>query len=307
MFSNAFDLDIDTSILFITFSPNNSKLYLETGKQYARLYQFDLSVGIDSIINLSKTLIHANNPYYGIGLDGQIGLDGKIYLTIEHINPFPRDALSVIENPNTQGIVRVFDQSLNGRWARQGLPNFVSNFLTNEQPAPCKYTFVYDNSDEIDNTIIYPNPADEWIQLPQNGSISSLGEVFRTDAPNTSGNHTYWRMYHGGVQKFNINNPYNSNDIFMGTVEDGTLNFFTNHTNYSSPRMTITGGTDATGGNVGIGTTKPTEKLEVNGNIKITGKILVADDANTYDLLTMILQLQNEVGELKRQLTTSKN
>jgi len=54
---------------------------------------------------------------------------------------------------------------------------------------------------------------------------------------------------------------------------------------------------------VGIGTSTPSEKLEVNGNIKANGKILVADDSNTYDLLSMIQQLQNEVAELKMQLT----
>lgn len=70
--------------------------------------------------------------------------------------------------------------------------------------------------------------------------------------------------------------------------------------------MTILGASDSTNGFVGIGTTKPTEKLEVNGNIKTTGKILIADDANIYDLLAMIQQLQAEVNELKAQLLAAE-
>jgi len=54
---------------------------------------------------------------------------------------------------------------------------------------------------------------------------------------------------------------------------------------------------------LGIGTSTPTERLEVNGNVKVKGKILLADNEVVYDLLALITQLQSEVSELKEQLT----
>lgn len=107
------------------------------------------------------------------------------------------------------------------------------------------------------NALLHINGS--FMTLPGNGSISSLGEVFRTDAPNTSGVVTYWRMLHGGTQVFNINNPDGSNNVSLGTIQSGHLNFFANNTQY----MTILGNTNP--GFVGIGLTAPAHLLDVNG------------------------------------------
>ncbi len=62
--------------------------------------------------------------------------------------------------------------------------------------------------------------------LPINGSITTLGEVFRTDAPNIS---TFWRMYRNGVQKFYISST-TTPSVEMGTISNEPLNFFTSNT-----------------------------------------------------------------------------
>ncbi|MCW5909368.1 MAG: hypothetical protein KIS94_15995 [Chitinophagales bacterium] len=131
------------------------------------------------------------------------------------------------------------------------------------------------------------------ILLPQNNSIVNAGEVFRTDAPNSqSGDDTYWRMLHGGTQVFNINNPYNSNNVALGTVQSGNLNFFTGNTQ----KATI-----LANGNVGIGTTAPAYTLQVNGTIAAK-QILIEDKTETLDLLVLLTRLRTEVDELKQKL-----
>lgn len=105
---------------------------------------------------------------------------------------------------------------------------------------------------------------------------------------------------------FRIGIDANGNAVLFNNYSDslsGNMNFSTNGTQ----KMTILGASGSTDGNVGIGTATPSEKLEVNGNLLVNGKILVAEEANTYDLLAMILQLQNEVAELKQQMAMTKN
>jgi len=100
---------------------------------------------------------------------------------------------------------------------------------------------------------------------------------------------------------FRIGIDANGNAILFNKDADslnGNMNFYTD----SIQRMTIYGLT----GYVGIGTAAPKEKLEVNGNILTRGKMLVADDTQTYDLLALILQLQNEVAALKQELANDK-
>ncbi|GIV35506.1 MAG: hypothetical protein KatS3mg031_3041 [Chitinophagales bacterium] len=113
------------------------------------------------------------------------------------------------------------------------------------------------------------------ITRPSNWPAGSEGEVFRTQAPSTVTQ--AWRMLHGtanggiGTQVFNINNVNGSANVSLGTVQDGSLNFFTNLTNFPSPRMIITGGNNTAGGNVGIGYNfVPAHRLDVNeGDINV--------------------------------------
>lgn len=116
---------------------------------------------------------------------------------------------------------------------------------------------------DFNGSAAYPNSLlhinGNYMTLPGNSTITTLGEVFRTDAPNTSGIVTYWRMLHGGTQVFNINNPDGSNNVSLGTTQSGHLNFFANNTQY----MTILGNTNP--GFVGIGLTSPNYLLDISG------------------------------------------
>ena len=105
----------------------------------------------------------------------------------------------------------------------------------------------------------------------------------------------------GGNVGIGIANPFYALDLEGDmSLKDGFLRLFNNadskswYLNYSSTtdnfeisengvhRMVI-----ANGGDVGIGTNAPTEKLHVAGNIKATGNEIIIDNA------TAILQLQN--------------
>ncbi|HXH19674.1 MAG TPA: hypothetical protein VNJ07_11395, partial [Chitinophagales bacterium] len=61
------------------------------------------------------------------------------------------------------------------------------------------------------------------------------------------------------------------------------INFYTNAglQTFLNQRMTILGST----GHVGIGTAAPKERLEVNGSILASGKILIAEGDSVHDLL----------------------
>lgn len=188
IFSSAFYLPFDTSGGNIFFSPDNSKLYIETGKHIAKLYQFDLSSGVDSLILQSKTDI-AINPSIWMAQDAQIGIDGKIYLMCEWdyvmSSPNPR-FLSVIEQPNILGAgcnVQYGTQPLGNGRATQGLPNFVSNFLTSAPSAPCLYNFIFDEaSSEQFRAIIYPNPADKQLTIASSNDFFNNSSITVYDA-----------------------------------------------------------------------------------------------------------------------------
>ena len=171
VFYGAFDLPVVNNIQSVSFSPDNTKFFYETNfNSEAGFYQLDLSSNFDTTIQQSKTFILSSTN--AIAQDGQIGADGKIYLTVEwdYITSTPNPHfLSVIEFPNLSGPacnVLYGAQPLGSGRARQGLPNFVSNFLVDVPHAPCQYTLVYEEHNrDKDNTIVYPNPAQDRLTI----------------------------------------------------------------------------------------------------------------------------------------------
>ena len=128
-------------------------------------------------------------------------------------------------------------------------------------------------------------------QTPRNlshlhGGLSAVYSQFTNTATTDTNTTSGFRIGIDANGNAILRNKYSSST-------NGTMNFYT----ADLERMRI-----SNAGNVGIGTILPRERLEVNGNILVSGRILVANDGNTYDLLVLILQLQNEVAQLKQQL-----
>ena len=108
-----------------------------------------------------------------------------------------------------------------GNWIRSiGIGNFSSN---GDEP----HSFLHVNSN--------------YLLQPASGNINSMGEVFRTDAPNNGA--TYWRLLRGGTNFGTIFN--NKDNHFYMEANMGDLRF---NAGGSKPRMLI-----AANGNIGIG------------------------------------------------------
>ena len=131
-----------------------------------------------------------------------------------------------------------------------------------------------------DETHAFLHVNSNYLLLPQNGSIASLGEVFRTDCP--ANQSTYWRMWRGFKSVGDIFSQYSLNDIendnfsMQATVRDITFHTQPFDVNIiGEERMRIVGkehsfeGIDILPGNVGIGTKHPTQKIDVVGNARI--------------------------------------
>ncbi|MCX6199755.1 MAG: tail fiber domain-containing protein [Bacteroidetes bacterium] len=168
----------------------------------------------------------------------------------------------------TSLLMLLLQQSLTAQWINSGTSSNYFSQPDNTGGVPANYIrsigIGYFGSNQ---PLSYLHIDANTLTKPSNWASGSEGEVFRTDAPNASGNHEYWRMYHGGSEKFNIVNYSGSNDIYLGTLLSGSLNFNT----YSALRMTID-----PNGLVGIGTATPSVNLDVQdatngGRINIGG------------------------------------
>ena len=88
---------------------------------------------------------------------------------------------------------------------------------------------------------------------------------------------TSWIRAHNGVGIYTSGQIYSSSSIRMSNISlehTDEINNITNggiHLNYrNSGNVSLCYG----GGNVGIGTTAPTQRLDVAGNIRATGQII---------------------------------
>ena len=111
----------DGSNYGLTFSPDNSKLYL-SNDGCNQLYQYDITGGDSVLINSSQVLVATiNSDHFFEAL--QIGPDGKIYVAI-----VTTKHLAVINNPNNPGLGCNFQDSvinLTPNFSLMGLPNFI--------------------------------------------------------------------------------------------------------------------------------------------------------------------------------------
>lgn len=145
----------------IEFSPNDQLLYVSSGTSTGgsagtgRIDQYDLSSGIGSTIDSSRTLVasSSNNDWWGAI---QLAPDGMIYLAKYNATDLGR-----IHSPNTPGTGCNFmdnDYSLSGQLSQLGLPHTLgSNLITSldrEQITPIA-EFAH----------IFPNPANSTLTI----------------------------------------------------------------------------------------------------------------------------------------------
>lgn len=144
--SNAVNIQWNIAYHFygVSFSPDNSKLYVACILNGNGVYQFDLNAGggdPDSVRG-SRTLVTAGYNYNYQAL--QLAPDGKIYVTHSPLgsNMF----LSVISNPNAAGTAcNYIDNAifLNAHAASYGLPNFIDSYDYSNGNTNCNLQAVF--------------------------------------------------------------------------------------------------------------------------------------------------------------------
>jgi gliding motility-associated-like protein len=127
----------------LEFSPDNSKLYATTtplvGGTTSDLYQFDITVGQPFVNPIVISQFDYNATQLDSTMQGlQLGVDGKIYLTKMKQSGVELPNLSVIYNPDRNGLACNYNELegvsnnglyLEGAGSQGGLPDFMSDFL----------------------------------------------------------------------------------------------------------------------------------------------------------------------------------
>jgi hypothetical protein len=137
----------------VSFSPDNSKLYISCTLNNNGVYQFDMNAGggnPDSV-KASRKQIVANGGYFGL----QLGVDGKLYLAKTQSL-----YLSLINNPNNYGASCNYLNNaiyLNGDTSNFGLPSLITNFDYSNSAFGCSTGIK--KEDQISEITIYPNPC----------------------------------------------------------------------------------------------------------------------------------------------------
>lgn len=157
----------------VSFSPDNSKLYIACCLNANGIYQFDLNAGngnSDSV-RASKTLIVGYWNSFGI----QLANNGKIYVVRSGNSG---KYLSVINNPNNLGLNCNYIDSaiyLGGKTSFYNLPNFIDSYDYSNTSYNCQ-TGIYDLNSKKLSIKIYPNPAQGafTIELPEKETFSLL-------------------------------------------------------------------------------------------------------------------------------------
>ncbi len=169
LLSNFISLPADTSEYGVSFSPDNTKLYIEASYFATKIFQYDLSSGIPSLIIASRSIILYMPPFTTNGIFGlELAPNGKIYGS-----NWMLDSLDVINNPNALGPACNYVHSaigLQGRLCRENLPQFIESYFNPViNPANC-ITSIH-NIDFENKLSIYPNPVNTTLNIQSNEKI----------------------------------------------------------------------------------------------------------------------------------------
>jgi WD40 repeat protein len=156
MFSNLIKLRTDSvaiGLYGVSFSPDNSKLYITSWINNNKIYQYDLSSGNPTTIISSKNIIasQSGGPWY---MAMQLGPDGKLYIAERS-----QSTMGVIHFPNLLGVNSTYENtsvSLNGKINTLGLPNFIDFFDYSNTIFNCQTGIEEENY--FGKTLISPNP-----------------------------------------------------------------------------------------------------------------------------------------------------
>jgi hypothetical protein len=223
VFTHIMSMPVDTSIGGYAFSPDNSKVYLETGYVRGKTRQYDISVN-DSLTILSSEFLVYTCPKWGISQDMKIGKDQKLYLCAEVV---VSDSLSTIENPNASGEDCNFQRAsvwLQGKQPTQSLPNFVSSFPV-DSPIACKA----DGVESIPGraVILSPNPANDFVSV----ELTTSSWPLQYEIYNAAGN----KVMYGSISR-------SRHEINVSTLSEGIYLFqcFDNQHRFYTQKIIIT-------------------------------------------------------------------
>jgi gliding motility-associated-like protein len=167
----------------VSFSPDNTKLYISCWLNNQGVYQFNLLAGDPESIRFSRTAI-SNYIAYGM----QLANNGKIYLTRTNVNHH----VDVIHEPNNLGLACNLEDSaiyLQGKVASMGLPNFIDSYAYTNGLVSCSEEELLPDTLTVP-TVFTPdgdgiNDSFNLEHLPKGSGLviySRWGrEVFRTD------------------------------------------------------------------------------------------------------------------------------
>lgn len=184
-------LGVDSVIACLAISPDNSKLYVETGWYRGNLYQYDVSVWRYSAILSSRVIVQSTGISANVTEDFQNGNDGKIYGSNE-----TNFHLHVMHNPDASGTACNYvtnDLYLEGRKLRAELPSFVQSYFE-EKPVICGAAGVSGAQNLA--VRVFPNPASENLGI----IAADLREVKIFDLNGKAVFHKSFKTYSSIVQ-----------------------------------------------------------------------------------------------------------
>lgn len=168
--SNPITLEIESGGYGVSFSPDNSKLYISgvdvstdipDFSTNGKVYQFDITSNNPTAIQNSRTIIYTDPN--GMFRSLKIGTDGKIYVARGNGSGY----LGVINNPNSSGLNCNYVHNgiyLNGLQGRWGLNNAIEDSSYN-----CLEASVSEisNKYKVSN---YPNPLSNQLTFSTDNS-----------------------------------------------------------------------------------------------------------------------------------------